>query len=118
MSIANLLIHRCTVSRITRPEARGGWTESWASVATGVHCRIQPLSAAEIARYASVDMHVKYKVYFASTTIAAGVTLNEKDRLSSITNAAGTAVGGSPTLDIVGLYDTDLLGKLLVAICS
>lgn len=118
MSIANLLIHRCTVARVTRPKARGGWTESWASVGTGVHCRIQPLSAAEIARYASVDMVVKYKVYFASSTVATGVTLNQKDRLTTITNASGTAVGGSPTLDIVGLYDTDLLGKLLVAVCS
>ena len=125
MSIQSMLIHRCDVFRVAQTaDGRGGYTEdggdpaSDTAVASDVHCRVQPLSAKEIAAYASVNMNVTYKVYFSSTTIATGVTLNAKDRLANITNATGTAVVGTPTLDIVGLRDTDMLNRLVVAECS
>ena len=109
MDITSLLIHSAGIARVTKtPDGRGGWTEGVAPIASAVACRCQPLSAIEKARYASLDMEVGWKVYFASLTVAEAVELNEKDLIS---------VEGY-NLEIVGLYDTDLLDVVIVAMCT
>ncbi len=94
------MIHAVTVSRITRtPDgATGGWTESWANAATGVACRVQPLTAKEIAQNQSVDSKVNCRVYFDGRP-----DVRFDDRL----------IFGADTIEVIGVRDVDRVGRLL-----
>lgn len=98
MSLATLMVHTVDGWRVTRtPDGKGGWTETWANHAPGLPCRIQPLSAAEIARYATVEVEVTHRIYFSGV-----VDVLAADRLTY----------GTRTFEVKGVRDIDELARL------
>ncbi|KKL88355.1 hypothetical protein LCGC14_1925520 [marine sediment metagenome] len=100
MSIASLMVHTVTVSRVTRtPDATdGGWTESRADVDVGRKCRVQPLSALEIAKLEALNSRVNCRVYFEGRP-----DIRFTDRLTF----------GDDTIEVVAVRDIDRLHRLL-----
>ena len=94
MSLTSLMIHTVTVRRLTRTfdATDGGWTEAWANEALNVSCRIQPLSAKEVAEQQSVNSEINCRIYFLP---AADVLF--EDRL----------IHGVDTIEVVGVRDID-----------
>ncbi len=68
MTLASLLVHVVTVSRVTRtPDGAGGWTEARADVYVDVPCRVQPLTAEEIGAFGTVEAFATHRIYLGGT---------------------------------------------------
>ena len=104
MSIGSLCVSTVSVERVTRTDdGKGGWTESWSATAPALPCRIQPLSAAEIARYATVQVEVTHRVYFEGAP-----DVIPPDRL----------IYGTRTFEVKGVRNIDELGRLTTVDCK
>lgn len=100
MSLASLMVHTVTVSRLTRTfdATDGGWTEAWNNVDVGRKCRVQPLSALEIARFETMNSRVNCVVYFEGRP-----DVRFTDKLAF----------GDDSIEVLGVRDIDRLHRLL-----
>lgn len=84
MSLAGMLNKTCTISReaITQNDVTGEIVRTFSSLASGVRCTVQIVTAAQAAGYPEAG-ETHYDVYFA-----AGRDIGVGDRITAITGMA------------------------------
>lgn len=84
-TLNTLLPDTATISRKTTANVGGEETESWASIATGVACRIAPIGGGEAGAGGGQSGAVGGRVVDETThivTLAAGTDIEEADRVA------------------------------------
>ena len=99
MSFSNLMNSKVNVTRPTRTtDGVGGWTESFATVYTGMPCRIQPMSGREQAIYGAEKVVSTHKIFCDASYV-----IYERDKV----------VYGNRSFDVQLVRDIDTMGHHL-----